>query len=98
MERHMICVRNKPDAPTIPPTETSRISPMAIPAMAPATPLSELSNEMVMGISAPPTRIEKAYPKIVLTAMHTRIKNVMLATEICDNPKIIGYNAKKVKK
>ena len=69
MDRHMICVRNSPDAPTIPPTDTSRISPIAIPATAPATPLSELSSEMVMGMSAPPTRMEKAYPKSALTAM-----------------------------
>ena len=56
---HIICVRSKPDAPTIPPTATSSTSPIAIPAIAPATPLSELSREMVIGISAPPTRIEK---------------------------------------
>ena len=65
----MICVRNNPDAPTIPPTETSRISLIAIPAIAPATPLNELSSEMVMGMSAPPTRMEKANPKSVLNAM-----------------------------
>ncbi len=69
IERHIICVRNNPDAPTIPPTETNRISLMAIPAIAPATPLNELSSEIVMGISAPPTRMEKAYPKSVLIAI-----------------------------
>ena len=63
MARHIICVSNRPLAPTIPPTATSRISPTAIPAMAPATPLREFSSEMVIGISAPPTRIEKNKPK-----------------------------------
>ena len=63
MLRHIICVSNKPEAPTIPPTETSRISPIAIPAIAPATPLKEFNSEIVIGISAPPTRIAKVKPK-----------------------------------
>ena len=51
-----------PDAPTMPPTATSSRSPIARPAIAPATPLRELSREMVMGISAPPTLREKSSP------------------------------------
>ena len=57
--RHMICVRRSPEAPTTPPTATRKMSPMAIPAIAPATPLRELSKLMVIGMSAPPTRMEK---------------------------------------
>ena len=64
---HMICVRRRPDAPTIPPTATRRRSLTARPAIAPATPLNELSSEMVMGISAPPTRIAKINPKKLAT-------------------------------
>jgi hypothetical protein len=59
MALHIICVSKRPEAPTIPPTDTRKTSLMAIPAIAPATPDRELSKEMVMGISAPPTRIEK---------------------------------------
>ncbi len=79
IERHIICVRNNPDAPTIPPTETSKISLIAIPAIAPATPLKELSSDIVIGISAPPTRIEKAYPKSELIAILT-IKIIAIST------------------
>ncbi len=71
--RHIICVKNKPEAPTIPPTDTNKISPIAIPAIAPATPLKEFSNEIVIGISAPPTRMAKAYPKYKLTAIAMNI-------------------------
>ena len=60
---HIICVRRSPDAPTIPPTATSNKSLIARPAIAPATPERLLSSEIVMGISAPPTRIAKMYPK-----------------------------------
>ena len=60
---HIICVRRRPEAPTIPPIATSNGSPTAIPAIPPATPLRELSSEIVIGISAPPTRIAKATPK-----------------------------------
>ena len=66
---------NRPEAPTIPPTATSRMSPIAIPAIAPATPLSELSREIVMGISAPPTRIAKAIPKRELKNKAQKIMN-----------------------
>ncbi len=72
---HIIWVSRSPDAPTIPPTATRRISPMAIPAIEPATPLSELSSDMVMGMSAPPTRIAKAYPKIELNTTASRMIN-----------------------
>ena len=47
----------------MPPIATRRISPTAIPAMPPATPLSELRREIVIGISAPPTRIANTIPK-----------------------------------
>ena len=67
--RHITRVRRSPDAPTIPPTDTSNRSFTAMPAMAPATPLNELSNEMVMGISAPPTRTANAIPKKELIRM-----------------------------
>ena len=42
---------------------TRRTSPTAIPAIPPATPLKELRRDIVIGISAPPTRIAKAIPK-----------------------------------
>ena len=60
---HIICVRRRPEAPTIPPIATSKGSPTAIPAIPPATPLNELRSDIVIGISAPPTRIAKATPK-----------------------------------
>ena len=59
MARHIICVKSRPDAPTIPPTATRNISLIAIPAIEPATPERELSSEIVIGMSAPPTRTEK---------------------------------------
>ena len=46
---------------------------MAIPAMEPATPLKELSREMVMGMSAPPMRMANAMPKKPLMARGTTI-------------------------
>ena len=55
-------MRIRPDAPTIPPTATRRMSLIARPAIAPATPEKELRSEIVMGISAPPTLIEKNRP------------------------------------
>ncbi len=63
MARHIIWVSSRPEAPTMPPTATSSGSAMAMPAIAPATPLRELSREMVTGISAPPTRMVKTTPK-----------------------------------
>ena len=60
---HIICVRRSPDAPTTPPIATRSTSPTAIPAIPPATPLKELRREIVIGISAPPTRIANAIPK-----------------------------------
>ena len=59
---HMICVSNSPLAPTIPPIATSNRSLMARPAIAPATPLKLFNSDIVMGISAPPTLIEKTTP------------------------------------
>ena len=61
----MICVKINPLAPTIPPTATNNISCNARPAIAPATPLKLFNNEIVIGISAPPTRIEKIKPNAV---------------------------------
>ncbi len=61
--RHMICVSRRPDAPTTPPTATRSGSPIAIPAIDPATPENELSKEIVIGMSAPPTRMAKIMPK-----------------------------------
>ena len=63
MARHIICVSNSPEAPTMPPTATRKMSLMAIPAIEPATPESEFNSEIVMGMSAPPTRTEKKSPK-----------------------------------
>ncbi|OQA23028.1 MAG: hypothetical protein BWY60_00084 [Actinobacteria bacterium ADurb.Bin346] len=63
---HIICVKKRPDAPIIPPIETRSKSPTAIPAIEPATPLNELSRDMVIGISAPPIRIENMTPKKLL--------------------------------
>ena len=70
---HMIWVSSRPDAPTMPPTATSRASLMLMPAMAPATPLREFSREMVMGMSAPPTRTVKRTPKPRLTSNMTTV-------------------------
>ena len=63
IERHMICVNNNPEAPTIPPMATNSGSEMARPAIAPDTPDNEFNSEMVMGISAPPTRRVNRIPK-----------------------------------
>ena len=73
MALHMIWVSSRPDAPTMPPTATSRASLMLMPAMAPATPLREFSREMVMGMSAPPTRTVKRTPKPRLTSSMTTV-------------------------
>ena len=59
---HITCVNNNPEAPTIPPILTNKASEIARPAIAAATPLKLLSNEIVIGISAPPTRILKNKP------------------------------------
>ena len=59
---HISCVRIRPDAPTIPPITTNSGSLMAMPAMPPATPDRAFRREMVIGISAPPTRITKTTP------------------------------------
>ncbi len=61
--RHMIWVKSKPEAPTTPPTATNSGSAIAIPAMAPATPEREFKSEIVIGMSAPPTRMAKIMPK-----------------------------------
>ena len=61
----MIWVKIKPLAPTIPPIATSNMSWRARPAIAPATPLRLFNNEIVIGISAPPTLIEKTTPNKV---------------------------------
>ena len=60
--RHMIRVRIRPDAPTMAPTATSNGSDRVKPTMAPASPEKELSNEMVIGMSAPPTLMAKSTP------------------------------------
>ena len=60
---HIIWVRRSPEAPTMPPTDTKRISPIAIPAIEAATPDVEFKREIVIGMSAPPTRIAKKMPK-----------------------------------
>ena len=65
--RHIICVRSKPEAPTMPPTDTVKMSRVAIPAIAAATPEVELRSDMVIGMSAPPTRIANTIPKMRLT-------------------------------
>ena len=72
MALHMIWVSRRPDAPTTPPTATSSGSPMAIPAIEPATPEREFSREIVMGISAPPTRRAKATPKKAESKVQSR--------------------------
>ena len=82
MARHIICVSNSPEAPTMPPTATRKISLMAIPAMAPATPDNELSKEMVIGMSAPPTRIEKKTPKRQEVMIHATTSTVILLSQI----------------
>ena len=46
------------------PTETKSRSEIAIPAMAPATPLKLFRRLIVMGISAPPTLMEKYKPNM----------------------------------
>ena len=77
---HIICVSNRPEAPTIPPITTKSGSPIAIPAIAPATPLKEFNKEMVIGISAPPTRIEKATPKKALKRTTSQISQPVAGT------------------
>ncbi len=59
----MICVSSKPEAPTVPPSATRRRLFIAMPAMASATPEQETKRDIVIGISAPPTRIANAIPK-----------------------------------
>ena len=63
MARHIISVKINPEAPTIEPTTTSNRSLTANPATEPAIPESEFKSEIVMGISAPPTRTVKSTPK-----------------------------------
>ncbi len=46
----------------MPPTATNKGSPIAIPAIEPATPLREFNKDIVIGISAPPTLIVKLTP------------------------------------
>ncbi|GAB4221002.1 MAG: hypothetical protein Kow00102_12680 [Spirochaetota bacterium] len=48
----------------MPPIETNKKSPMANPHIAPAIPDILLSNDIVIGMSAPPIRIVKKTPKI----------------------------------
>ena len=59
---HIIWVSMRPDAPTIAPIATSRGSEIVKPTIAPASPENELSREIVIGISAPPTRMAKSTP------------------------------------
>ena len=59
---HITWVRSKPDAPTIPPILTNKASLIAKPAIAAATPLRLFNNDIVIGMSAPPTRILKNQP------------------------------------
>ncbi len=75
MAMHMILVSKSPEAPTIPPRETSRMLLIAIPAMPSATPERDTNNEMVIGMSAPPTLTVKAMPKNPLM----RIPKITLA-------------------
>ena len=76
MARHMICVSKRPEAPTIPPTATRKTSLIAIPAIEPATPESEFNSDIVIGISAPPTRTEKYNPNSDEDMIVPRIKNI----------------------
>ena len=84
---HIICVSNKPEAPTIPPTATRKISLIAIPAIAPATPDRELSRDIVIGISAPPTRMEKNTPKRQEVTIHATTSTVMFVSHILASTK-----------
>ena len=77
MARHIICVSSSPEAPTMPPTATRKMSLMAMPAMAPATPESELSSEMVIGMSAPPTLREKKRPNSVALSTQSTMGRVI---------------------
>ena len=65
MALHMMRVSRKPEEPMMPPMATSRGSLTAKPAMAAQTPPMEFSSEMVMGMSAPPTRMVNPTPKAV---------------------------------
>ena len=62
MALHITRVSIRPAEPTMPPTAMSRGSDTAKPAMAQEMPPMELSREMVMGMSAPPTRMVKTMP------------------------------------
>ena len=88
--RHIIWVSKRPEAPTMPPTDTVKISPVAIPAIEAATPEVELSSDIVIGISAPPTLIAKTIPKIKLI----RVPKVEAITKYFITYKP-GANAKK---
>ena len=63
----------------------------ARPAIAPATPLSELSSEMVIGISAPPTRIEKMKPKKLATKVMATIITGMMTLMPMPRPARTAY-------
>ncbi len=52
---------------------------MARPAIAPATPEKEFSSEIVIGMSAPPTRIAKMMPKRP-DSIEQRIISIVFAT------------------
>ncbi len=91
---HIICVRSKPDAPTIPPTATSNKSLIARPAIAPATPDKLLSREMVIGISAPPTRIAKINPKKPATTAIAAI-SPPITPACCDSRRFSFTNTTK---
>ncbi len=71
---HIIWVSSSPLAPTIPPMETSKRSFIASPAIAPATPDKLLSRDIVMGISAPPTRMLNSIPNALDNTTLSTIK------------------------
>ena len=75
MALHMTRVSIRPAEPTMPPTAMSSGSDTAKPAMAQEMPPMELSREMVMGMSAPPTRMVKTMPNSAPVANITKMKN-----------------------
>ena len=75
MALHMTRVSIRPAEPMMPPTAISSGSETAKPAMAQEMPPMELSSEMVIGMSAPPTRMVKTMPKRMPVANIRKMKN-----------------------
>ena len=63
MARLIVMVRIVPDAPTRAPPMMSTLLPMTKPVAAAANPVNEFSNEIMTGMSAPPTGSTSKTPR-----------------------------------